>query len=442
MINEFTKNTLITFITRVITAIFGIIITIIIARTLGPKGQGIYSLAVLLPTTLLLFTIFGLNVSSIFYIGKKKYSPKEVFSQNIIFSFFLGILTILIGLIIVFFFSDKFFPGVEKTYLFLAIFLIPFAIFFDFVISILLGMQKIKKYNLLYFLQSFLFLFLVVILIFGLKFGITVTILSQIFSFAFVGIFLFFITKKEVGGLLLKFNKNYFKDAFGYGFKNYLSEILGFLHYRVDLFLVNFFINPIAVGFYYVAVKLAESIIFISQSAATVLFPKVSSENDSKRLKEFTPLVCRNVLFITFFIALILFVFSHGIIKLFYSEEFLDSIRPFQILLAGSFFIAGWKILASDIIARGKPMLNTYIGSLSVILNIILNILWIPKWGIVGAAWASLISYFLMFTITIFVYSIISGNNFWEVLFIQKSDIKFYKNLILAFKNLKFNNKT
>ena len=78
MVSEFTKNTLITFITRVITAIFGIIITIIIARTLGPKGQGIYSLAVLLPTTLLLFTIFGLNVSSIFYIGKKKYSPKEV----------------------------------------------------------------------------------------------------------------------------------------------------------------------------------------------------------------------------------------------------------------------------------------------------------------------------------------------------------------------------
>jgi len=441
MVSEFTKNTLITFITRVITAIFGIIITIIIARTLGPKGQGIYSLAVLLPTTLLLFTIFGLNVSSIFYIGKKKYSPKEVFGQNIIFSFFLSILTILIGLIIVFFFGEKLFPGVEKIYLFLAIFLIPFNIFFDFVISVLLGMQKIKKYNLLYLFQSFLFLFLVVILISGLKFGITVIILAQIFSFAFIGIFLFFITKKEVGGLLLKFNKNYFKDAFSYGVKNYLGEIFGFLHYRVDLFLINFFINPIAVGFYYVAVKLAESIIFISQSAATVLFPKVSSENDSKKLKEFTPLVCRNVLFISFFVALVLFIFSQGIIKLFYSEEFLNSVRPFQILLMATIFIAGWKILGTDISARGKPMLKTYTSGSSVILNIILNIFWIPKYGIVGAAWASLISYFVMFISMLFIYNKISENNLWEVVLVRKSDIKFYKDFFLAFKNLKLNNK-
>jgi len=441
MVNEFTKNTLITFVTRVLTAVFGIIITIIIARTLGPKGQGIYSLAMLLPTTLLLFVIFGLNVSSIFYIGKKKYSPKEVFGQNILFSFFLGIFTILIGLLIIFFFSDKFFPGVERIYLFLSIFLIPFAIFFDFVISILLGIQKIKKYNFFYFFQSFIFLFLVAILILGFKFGITVTILAQIFSFALVGIFLFFITKKEVGGLLLKFNKNYFKDAFNYGFKNYLGEIFGFLHYRVDLFLVNFFINPIAVGFYYVAVKLAESIIFISQSAATVLLPRVASENDSKRLKEFTPLVCRNVLFITFFIALLLFIFSSGIIKLFYSEEFLDSVRPFQILLMATLFIAGWKILGTDVSARGKPILKTYTSGLSVILNIILNILWIPKYGIVGAAWASLISYFVMFIIMLFIYNKISKNNFWDVVFIRKSDMKFYKDFLLAFKNSKLNNK-
>ena len=441
MIGTFTKNTLITFITRVLTAIFGILITIVIARVLGPEGQGIYSLAILLPTTLLLFTIFGLNVSSIFYIGRKKYSPQEVFGQNVLYSFFLGILTILIGLLIIFFFSDRFFPGVERVYLFLSIFLIPFAIFFDFVISVLLGMQKIKKYNLLYFFQSFLFLFLIVILILGLKFGITVTILAQIFSFAFIGIFLFFITKKEVNGLLLKFNKNYFKDALNYGFKNYLGEIFGFLHYRVDLFLVNFFINPIAVGFYYVAVKLAESIIFLSQSAATVLLPRVASEDDSKRLKEFTPLVCRNILFITFLIASFLFIFSHGIIKLFYSEEFLDSVRPFQILLIATIFIAGWKILGTDISARGNPMLKTYTSGLSVILNIILNILWIPKYGIVGAAWASLISYFVMFISMLFIYNKISRNNFWNVLFIQKSDMKFYKNFISSFKNLKLKNK-
>jgi len=437
MIGTFTKNTLITFVTRAVTVIFSIGITIIIARILGPGGQGIYSLAILLPTLLLIFTGFGINVASVFYIGKRKYSPKEVFGQNIIFTFLISIFAILIGLIIIFFFSDKLFPGVEKEYLFLALSLIPFALFFDLASSILLGLQKIKKYNIISFLQSLLFLILVGILLLGLRFGIVAAIFAQVFSYVLTGIILFFITKKETGGLLLKFNKQYFKNAFSYGFKVYLSSVFGFLHYRIDLFLINLFINPIAVGFYYAAVRLAEGIWLLSTSAATVLFPKVTSEEDSKQLKEFTPLVCRNVLFITFLIAILLFVFSHWIITLFYSEEFLDSVRPFQILLIGTLFTAGWRILANDIQGRGKPMLNTYIISFSTILNIILNIFWIPKWGIQGAAWATAVSYLTALIITVFVYGKISDNKIKDVIFFQKTDIRFYKNLFLNLKDFK-----
>ena len=437
MIGTFTKNTMITFVTRAVTVIFSIGITIIIARILGPGGQGIYSLAILLPTLLLIFTGFGINVASVFYIGKRKYSPKEVFGQNIIFTFLISIFAILIGLIIIFFFSDKLFPGVEKEYLFLALSLIPFALFFDLASSILLGLQKIKKYNIISFLQSLLFLVLVGILLLGFRFWITAAISAQVFSYVLTGIILFFITKKETGGLLLKFNKQYFQNALSYGFKVYLGGIFSFLHYRMDLFLINFFINPIAVGFYYVAVKLAEGIWLLSTSAATVLFPKVTSEEDSKQLKEFTPLVCRNVLFITFLIAFLLFVFSRWIIVLFYSEEFLDSVRPFQILLIGTLFTAGWRILANDIQGRGKPILNTYIIIFSAILNIILNILWIPRWGIQGAAWATVVSYLTALIVTVFIYSKISDNKIKDIIFFQKTDIGFYKSVLINLKNLK-----
>jgi len=431
MIGTFTKNTLITFITRVLTAIFGILITIVIARVLGPEGQGIYSLAILLPTTLLLFTIFGLNVSSIFYIGRKKYSPQEVFGQNVLYSFFLGILTILIGLLIIFFFSDRFFPGVERVYLFLALFLIPFNLFFALISSILLGMQEIKKYNFISFLQVLFFLLFVLIFILGFHFGVTVTILAQTLSFVLAGVVLFFVVKKEVGSLIFKLNKNYFKDAISYGLKNYLGGVLNFLHYRIDMFLINLFLNPLAVGFYYVAVRLAESIWLVSQSAATILFPKVAAETDGQRLKHFTPLVCRNILFITFLIAIILFIFSNFLITVFYSEEFSDSVRPFQILLIGTLFIAGWTILANDIGGRGKPMINTYVSAFSVVLNIILNIVWIPKWGIEGAALATAVSYFAVFIITVFVYTRISGNRMIDVIFPQKSDLALYKSIFL-----------
>ena len=427
---KFTKDTIVTFFTRIITAVFGIGVTIIIARVLGPEKQGIYSLAILLPTTLIIFTGLGVNVSSIFYIGRKKYSPSEVFGNNVFFSVFLSVFMILIGLAIIFFFADKIFPGVEKGYLFLALLLIPFNLFFDLISSILLGLQKIKEYNYISFLQSLLFLLLVAILVLGFKFEIKAVILTQIFSFIFGGTVLFFAVLKETKNLLLKINKNYFKDAISYGFKNYLGGILNFLHYRIDMFLINFFINPLAVGIYYIAVRLSESVWLVSQSAATVFFPKVVAETDGQRLKDFTPLVCRNILFITFLISIVLFVFSHWLIVSFYSESFLSSVRPFQILLVGTLFISGWRILANDIAAQGRPMLNTYIIGFSVLLNIILNILWIPKWGIEGAAYATVISYFLLFLVTIFLYARLSRNRIIDIVFPKKSDVALYKNFL------------
>lgn len=431
---NFTKNTLITFITRIMTVVFGILIMVIIARVLGPEEQGIYSLAVLLPTTLIIFTGLGVNISSIFYIGRKKYNPQEVFGSNVFFNVFLSAFTVLIGFIIIFFFSGQIFPGVEKRYLFLTLLLIPFNLFFDLISSILLGLQRIKEYNYISFLQSFLFLLMVAIFVLGFKFGIKVVILAQIFSFIFAGIILFFITLKTTGGLMLRLNKNYFKDVISYGLKNYLGGVLSLLHYRIDQILINIFINPVAVGFYYVAVKLAEGIWLISQSAATVLFPKVAAETDGQKLKDFTPLVCRNILFITFLISVVLFIFSNWVIVFFYSKDFLDSVRPFQILLVGTLFISGWRILANDIAAQGRPMLNTYIIGFSVLFNLVLNVFLIPKWGIEGAAFATVISYFLLFLITIFLYARLSGNKIINIIFPRKSDITLYKNFLTILK--------
>lgn len=335
-----------------------------------------------------------------------------------------------------FFLQENFFPGIDKTYLFLALLLIPFAFFFDFVSSFLLGLQKIKKYNFVYLVQAFLFLILVAIFLLGLHFGITVTIFAQIFSFLLAGIFLFLFAKKEAGGLSMKINIQYFKDIFNYGFKVYLGNVFSFLHFRVDQFFINIFISPLAVGFYVIAVKFAEGIWLLSTSAATVLFPKVLWEKDAKNLKEFTPLVCRNVLFLTLLISIFLFVFGDWIVKLFYSEKFLESVQPFRILLIGTLAFGGWRILAYDIYARGKPMLNTWITGFSVVLNVILNIIYIPKFGITGAAWATTISYSLMLIITIFFYGKISENKILDVILVKKSDFILYKRFIFYLKNI------
>jgi len=436
MAGKFTINTLITLITRILQLFLGIASSVIIARVLGPKGKGVYSLVILLPTLLITFTNIGISSASIFYIGQKKYDLKEVLGNNIIFALIISIFAILIGLIIVFFFENKLFPNIKTGYLLLSLCLIPFQFFFTFLINILLGLQKIKKYNFISLIRTVVFLFLATILLIIFYFGINGAIIAQVLSFFIAGIILFRQTNNISGGISFCLNKQYFKDSFSYGIKVYLGSMLTFLHLRIDIFLINYFLNPTAVGFYSIAVGISEKLWLISQSAGIILFPKVSSESDKKKLKKFTPLVCRNILFITFISTILFFFVAQWLILFLYSKSFFYSILPFRILLVGTMAVSGSRILANDLSGRGKPIINAYLNAASVTLNIILNIIWIPMWGIKGAAWATSVSYTFVFLSRTIVYSKISGNKIQDIIFIKKSDLKLYKNFIINFKKI------
>jgi O-antigen/teichoic acid export membrane protein len=200
---------------------------------------------------------------------------------------------------------------------------------------------------------------------------------------------------------------------------------------------VNIFLNPVSVGFYVTALGLSEGLQRFSSAVATVLFPKVSADSEADK-KIFTARICRNVIFVTFVMAIFLTVLAKWMIVFLYSKEFLNSVAPFQVLLFGTIAFSGWMVLHTDIYGREKPMLNTYIIAVSGIVNILLNLFLIPRFGIMGTAWSLFISYLLMFLITLIVYLKLSKNNFFDVVFIKKSDIFYYANFL---KNISRNAK-
>jgi len=169
---------------------------------------------------------------------------------------------------------------------------------------------------------------------------------------------------------------SYIKDVTSYGIKAHMGNIMGFLNYRLDMFIVSGFLNPAAVGFYSIAVGMAEKIWLVANSASTVLFPRVSSETDEQKRKEFTPIVSRNVLLISLAGAVALYFLSRWAILLLYSNVYLSSVEPLQILLPGIVALSVAKVLSNDIAGRGKPILNTYMGAITVVTNIGLNIFW------------------------------------------------------------------
>ena len=420
---QFAIDTSITAVSRMLQLAIGVGTSVLIARALGPAGRGIYALAILLPTVLTCFGNFGVGQAAVFHVNKNTYSAKEVLANTVSLSLLLGVAGFLAGLVILLAFGDLVFPGVRKTYLFLALFLLPLNLLLNFVNHLLLGLQRIKEYNFVSVLRSLVFLALLFILLFVLSFGVKAAITASILSYVVAATVLLYLAKGIIGFVRLRFNGTYVKDAFRFGSKVYLGNLAGLLHYRVDMFLVNIFLNPMAVGLYSIAVVLAEKVWIVSQSAGKVLFPKVCAETDEKSLKEFTPIVCRIVLWIALIGAIVLLFLGRVLIVLLYSDKFAASVLPFQILLIGIVAMSGWRILNNDLYGRGKARWNIYINGGSAALNVLLNILFIPRWGVVGAAWATSASYTFAFVMVVIVYASISHNNIWTLIVPQKSDL-------------------
>jgi O-antigen/teichoic acid export membrane protein len=125
---------------------------------------------------------------------------------------------------------------------------------------VLLGAQRIKEFNYVQIAQSVLFLGFITLALLGLRAGVTGAILAGLFTWVIVDAIVFRPALRVAGGIDLKPNTFYMKRAATYGIQAHISNILGFLNYRVDMFLVNWFLGPAAVGLYSVGVGIVEKL--------------------------------------------------------------------------------------------------------------------------------------------------------------------------------------
>lgn len=407
--------------------VFGVLSTILLARLLGPDGIGNYTLAFLLASTTIALVNFGLSSTTVYFIANGEHPREEILGHLFVFNTLVTGIAMVVGSIIVLYFKAWLFPQTSKSLLLLGVLIIPGIFTYRFAQSVLLGLQRFDVYNLgqaLWAVIHLLFLTLTVLLFKG---GVAGAILAEAFSWAFGAALLLYWTKAVVPAWSFRFNPVLTKKMVTYGLHSYLGNVLAFFNYRADLFLLNYLQGPAAVGIYSVAVGLAERLWLISQTASTVLLPRVSASTDPHWRRRFTPLVTRTVLIMIVPAALLLGIFARPLVLLLYSKAFSGAAHPLQILLFGIVTFSLSRILAQDIAGRGQPLLNTYTSALALIVNVGLNLLLIPLWGIQGAAWASAVSYTALLISKMVFYQHLSGNSWKEVLWSKRDDWALYR---------------
>ena len=144
------KGVLITFSSQILIFTLGLVSSIILARVLGPIGNGIYALIILIPAVMLKLGSFGIESANIYFTGSKQYEIQDIVSSSLLKGVLLG--SLLISLFFVTFHLDIFknfinSNQIDPFYLWIVVLTVPLSLFSEFILSIILGIEKIIIYN-------------------------------------------------------------------------------------------------------------------------------------------------------------------------------------------------------------------------------------------------------------------------------------------------------
>lgn len=423
--SDYYRHSFMTLTGQILSLILILLSNILIARLLGPEGKGVMSLLVNFPVLIIMISLLGLDEATVYFLGSRKYEYSEILGWAILNTSIVSIISISLLVILRNWLVTSVIKNISIEFLMIATCYIPFQILFQYQCAILLGKKDIFGYNLLTVLRNFLLLLAQLILI--IKYGLPGGVYSILLGFAlstFAGILLI----KKFGKPILPKQLDYEKKSLSYGLRSVLGLIFHYLTRRLDLFIVNFFLNTSQVGFYSIALMFSELPWYIPQAFSTVLFPVVSGmkKNEAHR---FTALISRNTIFITLIACLLLATIAKPVINIFFTAKFYPALVPFYINLPRTIALSITRVLGGNFQGTGKPEYGTVMAFVSFIITVILDLILIPRFGIVGAAITTTIANWLSAGLGLYIFTKSSKIKLSEMLLVRWNEIKNYRQI-------------
>jgi O-antigen/teichoic acid export membrane protein len=388
------RQSFVTLASRMVITLVNIPISMIIARTLGAEGQGIYSAAVTLPAMWAGIGLCGLDAAHLYFLAR---------DRRIIGSVVANSLVILLGAVVVLFPAYVLLVrpliGAHGTtlapYLVLSAVVVPLIVARHLALCFYLAVGQVERYNGLTVVAQLALLVLVALGLLVARGGAHFAIIAYQASLAvFLVPALFWIRRQLTtpDRASVHFSRPLFRESLSYGLKGHLGSILTQFSYRFDTILVLRWLGTAAQGYYSIAVLLAEKLSHITASVQFVLFPRISSA-EREEADRITPLVCRATLAAVLVAGGVLLATGRLLLTLFYGHGYDASLAPFQALLPGIVTLTIGNVLSSDLSGRNRRLEMTAAMAIGFALNLVLNFLWIRRFGILGAALASTASY-------------------------------------------------
>jgi len=202
-----------------------------------------------------------------------------------------------------------------------------------------------------------------------------------------------------------------FKEVLAFSLPLFFAGVMWKVFNWADSFFIGYFLGVKDVGLYDAAISIASLLAITSQLFMNLFFPLVSKEyahGNKKDVVEMSKQVGKWTFFLNMPLLVLMTLFPGTFINLLFGSEFMAAINPLRFFAIGMLVLGSFEISNRLISMLGKSRIILMDIFFAAILNVVLNYFLVPRYGISGAATASMISLIvisLTFAIQAYIYT-------------------------------------
>jgi O-antigen/teichoic acid export membrane protein len=405
------RGTSIIFAMGIMSSLMAYLIRILLARNLTVAEYGfVYSVFALFG----LFSVFqnmGMDQALVKYIAefKSKKLDEKIKSSIVTAACIQFFSAVIIGLLFILFsnfiasnyFHDASLAVYIRVYA-IAVILSPSFLIFK---AIFQGFQKMFYFSLIEFLQMS-FIFVATLILLELGFGL----MSPFVAYASVytlNILFYYLAVGRVFRQFWKvnfcFDRKLTKKLVFFGAAVMLVGMAGIIFNYLDTFILTLFRSLEEVGLYNTSFPTARVLWTLSGTLGLVLLPLSSelwAKKDLVRLKEGVRMLYKYSLMLIIPASLVFFIFPSFVLLVLFGGQYIPGANALRILAVGTIFFTISQVNNSMLTGIGKPQIVSKMMLIAAAVNLLGNIVLIPYYGIEGAAFSTIFSFFVLMVLS------------------------------------------
>jgi O-antigen/teichoic acid export membrane protein len=405
--------------------------TVVLARYLTVEDRGLYSVAMTYVGFALILGQLGWPPASIYRLRRLRSDPSQVVAVGVVAILASAAVIVVVSLLFEPVISARFLDNAPPRLFFIAVAIVPFQLVRVLLGSVAQGIDRFRYQNYAH-MTAIVGVLALTSYVLIVDEGEVMAALSAALIVQVVVMLGLLAAVLRQTGISFRIERESLRDGFRFGIRAWVYGLGGQVHERVDIFMISALLgDPEQVAYYAIAAGVVELLKRIPTALGGAAFPEMAGlpERDAA---EFACRVSRQSVAGVSAAVPVLAAAAWFLVPSVYGEPYRFSVVPVLILLPAMALHTLFRIMAYYFAALDRQRINIQTQFTAIALNLVLNFLLIPHFGILGAAAASLCSYALEAILIVLAFVRSSGHRVSEVVLFGRQDLVPYRRRIGA----------